>query len=391
MSGAFLAARAAHSLAPPCAPRAAGRRSGLPVGPWYAFTAMRPEELTLRVVPEARYDVIDVRRLAREQHGGTIDRYPRALYCSYHTTAGFLEQSLCARMGYSRQQIDPFMGVFQRVFPAGAPYQHDQLDLRTELTEQEKLLESKNADSHLVGISAGLRNCATYVHRDQSPVPFIDLDGVVPAGARERKTTVLAYSREQTVTSWEIALPVSPHPVDSINLREARLGLFDELAAAVQREGVEHGRIDLALVAAERDVGLTVNEYETLLMQHDLAEVLRDPLRFVAERGRNMLRDPWAIPGKTLNYAKYDLVHLFNEAMDHLRISESALERLLSRFIAVPAARFLRLKRSVSLPVSAASGRGGLLYGTYQSPILVQWRKAEDHHRRLRVTLVRFR
>jgi thiamine phosphate synthase YjbQ (UPF0047 family) len=352
---------------------------------------MRPAELTLRVVPEARYDVIDVRRLAREQHGGVVDDYPRGLYCSYHTTAGFLEQSLVARMGYSRQQIDPFMALFQRVFPEGAPYQHDQLDLRTELTAEEKRLESKNADSHLVGISAGLRNCATYVHRDGAVVPFIDLDGVVPAGNRERKTTVLAYSREQAVTSWEIALPVSPHPVDSVNLRDPRYGFFEELAEVVRREGVDHGRVDLALVASERNVGLTVNEYETLLMQHDLAEVLRDPLRFVAARGRNMLRDPWAIPGKTLNYAKYDLVHLFNEAMDHLRISESALERVLSRFIALPASRFLRLKRSISLPVSAENGRGGLLYGTYQSPILVQWRKADDQQRRVRVSLVRFR
>src|SRR5688572_1695312 len=109
---------------------------------------MRPAELNVRVVPEARYDVIDVRRLAREQHGGVVDEYPRALYCSYRTTAGYLEQSLCARMGYSRQQLDPFMSLFQRVFPAGANYRHDQLDLRTELTDDEKLLESKNADSH---------------------------------------------------------------------------------------------------------------------------------------------------------------------------------------------------------------------------------------------------
>jgi thiamine phosphate synthase YjbQ (UPF0047 family) len=352
---------------------------------------MRPAELTLRIVPEARYDVIDVRALAREQHGGIADGYPRALYCSYHTTAGYLEQSLCARLSYSRQQIDPFMSLFQRVFPEGAPYRHDQLDLRTELTDDEKRLESKNADSHLAAIGSGLRNCATYVHREGSAVPFIDLDGVVPAGHRERKTTVLAYRYEEEVRSWEIGLPVSPHPVDSINLRDGRLGLFDELAAVVRREGVEHGRIDLALLPSERNVGLTVNEYETLLMQHDLAEVLSDPLRFVAARGRNMLRDPWSIPTKTLDYAKYDLVQLFNEAMEKLRMSESAFESVLSRFIAVPAARFLRLKRSVSLGVSAANGRDGLVYGTYQSPILVQWRKAEALERRVRVTLVRFR
>jgi len=104
-----------------------------------------------------------------------------------------------------------------------------------------------------------------------------------------------------------------------------------------------------------------------------------------------MLRDPGEIPRKTLDYAKYDLVHIFNEAMDRLRISESALERMLSRFLALPAARFLRMKRTLALPVSATSGRDGLLYGTYQSPILVQWRKADHGQRVVSVSLVRFR
>jgi len=84
-------------------------------------------------------------------------------------------------------------------------------------------------------------------------------------------------------------------------------------------------------------------------------------------------------------------VQLFNQAMDRLGINESALERLLSRFLALPAERFLRMKRSLSLPVSANSGSDGLLYGTYQSPILVQWRRAEGQQRTVSVSLVRFR
>ena len=51
-----------------------------------------------------------------------------------------------------------------------------------------------------------------------------------------------------------------------------------------------------------------MNEYETLLMQHDLMEVLRNPLKFAALKSRHMLDDPLAIPSKTINYAKYDLV-----------------------------------------------------------------------------------
>lgn len=350
-----------------------------------------PVELDLRLQPQARYDVIDVRHAAREQHGDALDGYPRGLYCSFHTTAGFLEQALCARLGYSRQYVDPFIGMFQRVFPEGADYSHDDISQRSELTEEEKRQESKNADSHLAYIGSGLKNCATYLHRDEAPVLFIDLDGVVPAGARARRATVLGYHREEAVATWESALPVSSHSVDSINLRDPKLGFFDELSEAVRRHGVEHGRIDVSLLPSERNVGLTVNEYETLLMQHDLAEVLRQPVRFMKAKGRNMLRDPGEIPRKTLDYAKYDLVHLFNETMDRLRINESALERMLSRFLALPAARFLRMKRSLSLPVSTTSGREGLVYGTYQSPILVQWSRAEDQVRRVRVSLARFR
>ena len=211
---------------------------------------MAPLELTLRLLPQARYDVIDVRARAREQQGDALDAYPRALYCSYHTTAGYLEQSLCARLGYSRQYVDPFMGMFQQVFPPGADYRHDQLELRSELTDEEKRKEPLNADSHLAYIGAGLRNCATYVHRQTAPVLFIDLDGVVPGGTRERRTTVLGYHREERVATWETALPVSPHPVDSLNLRDPRLGFFADLSEAVHHHGVEHGRLDIAL---ERD------------------------------------------------------------------------------------------------------------------------------------------
>ena len=46
--------------------------------------------------------------------------------------------------------------------------------------------------------------------------------------------------------------------------------------SAVDRHGISHGRIDLSLLPEERHAGLTVNEYETLLMRHDLREVLEN-------------------------------------------------------------------------------------------------------------------
>jgi hypothetical protein len=127
-------------------------------------------------------------------------------------------------------------------------------------------------------------------------------------------------------------------------------------------------------------------------MRHDLSDVLRDPLRFMAEKAGHMLGNPRAIPAKTLDYAKYDLVRVFNELVDVLGLRESMVESVLSRAIAMPAARFLRMKRSVSLLVSDRNnaGHGAIVEGTYQSPILVQWHRGSRQARVLDVTLTRF-
>jgi len=168
---------------------------------------------------------------------------------------------------------------------------------------------------------------------------------------------------------------------------------MDELAAWLERGDIDKGRVDIALAPAERHVGLTVNEYETLLMRHDLAEVLHDPLRLIAIHGKHMLRHPMAIPAKTMDHAKYDLVHVLNELMDAFRVSESVVEQIVAAFMRVPASRFLRVKRSISLLVSDAEGDGKarIVQGTYQSPILIQWKRPDDQVRRLDVTITRFK
>jgi len=163
------------------------------------------------------------------------------------------------------------------------------------------------------------------------------------------------------------------------------------LEARIQALGIQKGRIDLSLSPDERNTGLTVNEYETLLMRHDLVEVLKNPVRFMAQRGVNMLRDPGAIKEKAKDYMKYDLVHVVNEFIDAMGLSESLIERIIDKFFQVPASRFLRMKRGVSLIVSDNdSGQGKIVSGTYQSPILVQWRKAENLTRNINVTFTRF-
>lgn len=347
---------------------------------------MRPVELSLELVPSSRTHVFDVAERVRSIDPDLLRFHSRALYCSFHTTAGYLEQGLSRRLNDSRAYLDPFIRFVQRLFPHDAGYRHDALEERTELTEAQRRVEPKNADSHLAYIGSGLTNCATYVEAADEPVYLVDLDGVVPAGARRRRTTVIAYGEERALDDFEILLAAPRRAIDTIDLRDRSSGIFEEIAEWVRRHGIERGRLDLALDDETVAAGLTVNEHETLLMRYDVADVLRDPLRFVADRTRSALRDPWAVPGKTLDYARHDLVQVFNEVMDGLGFSESAIERVLAKLLAAPASRLLRFKRSISLLVAD----GEIVCGTYQSPILVQWRRAPDGSHRLAARLVEF-
>ena len=354
--------------------------------------SLAPAEFALELIPRARVDVIDVRRLVSQQFGDSLNPYPKALCTSFHTTAGYLDQGLASRLHQSRGGVMSYINVFRTMFPEGAGYEHDKMDRRTELTEAQKPVEPHNADSHLAFMAGALRTCVSYRNNPVEPVSFIDLDGVHAGRPRLRRTSVLGYSHEEPVAHARIVVPVSRHAVDSVNLKNPQLGIYEQCQQLVRAHGVNKGRIRLALAAGERHAGLTVNEYETLLMRHDLSEVLRDPLRFMAEKAGHILGNPRAIPAKTLDYAKYDLVRVFNQLVDTLGLTESMVESVLARAIAMPASRFLRMKRSVSLLVSdrKTSGRGAIVEGTYQSPILVQWHRGPRQSRALDVTLTRF-
>ncbi len=345
-------------------------------------------EVTLALTPESRLDLIDVS--SRVAH--LIRRYRRALYYSYHTTAGYLDPRLCARLNHDSESLHAFVKSFQTLFPQGANYRHDEIELREELTAEQKRGEPRNADAHLTFIGSGLNNCVTYANDPLVPVFFIDLDGVHDKTSRSRQTTVIGFDRERVVTEIPLTIPVSSHPIDSVNLKSRQLGIFEQLEEQVRRYGIIRGRIEISLDREERQAGLTVNEYETMLMKHDLVEILRDPLWFVAERGRHMISDPKSIAIKAKGYAKYDFVQILNEFIDALGLSESLLERVIHKFLAYPASRFLRMKRSISLLVNDRdeSGRGSIVEGIYQSPILVQWGKAQPQIRRLRAEITHF-
>ena len=353
-----------------------------------------PTEVSLNLSPTKRFDVIDSSARVEAEFGDLLRRYQRALYCSLHTTAGYLGHGLSARLaaGTEHDGLQRFFRAFGVLFPPGAPYGHDQIHLRDDLTDEQREVEPRNADSHLTFIASGMSNCVTHHNERHVPAYFVDLDGTFEGTRRQRTTAVLAYDGERVVQRVTVPVPVSRHPIDSINLGDPRLGFIEQVDALLKRSGIEQGRIDLVLAPSEGNAGLTVNEYETFLMQHDLIEVLRNPLKFAAQKGRHMLDDPLAIPGKTVNYATYDFVHVFNSLMEAFRVDQSVVERLLAKVIALPARRFLRVKRGISFLASDPDRQGSarLVRGTYQSPILLQWGVAPRQSRQVEVSLVRF-
>ena len=355
----------------------------------YSLKAVKPLDLTLELAPRARFDVVDLRSHFATEHEA-LRGYSRCLYWSCHTTAGFLDRSLAALL--SARHIPTYVDAFRTIFPEGAGYAHDRLERRSDLDAEQRRIEPRNADSHLAYIASGLRTCVTHPNRTGENVYFVDLDGVFEGRPRRRQTRLIGFTQERQVRSTRIEVPVSGHPIDSINLKDPRLGVYDQLSAFLRETGVAKGRLRVSLDPAERHSALTVNEYETLLMKHDLAEVLRNPLKFVAEQYRHALANPRAVPAKTLGYAKYDLVRVLNTSLDTLGLRGSIVEKVMARTLAVPAARFFRMRRSVSLLVSECdTGLPAIVEGTYQSPILVQWQQATRQARVLNVTLTEIR
>ncbi|MCD4748496.1 MAG: hypothetical protein K8R59_03905 [Thermoanaerobaculales bacterium] len=351
-----------------------------------------PLHIDLEIIPRQRFDAIDVVNEVGKRHGDVLNDFRKVLYCSHHTTAGYLDPSTTRRLANSRDRMTPFVESYRRLFPPDAGYRHDDMRLREELTDEERRVEPPNADAHLTFIGAGLKSCVTYEHRADNPVFFLELDGVHEGRVRRRKTTLLAYDEEKVVAEKSLIVPVTNHAIDSVNLADPRLGLIENIEELMRLHGIGYGCADVSLAADEYQSALTVNEFETLLMRHDLHEVLKDPLRFMLKQGRRILQDPRAVPAKTKGYARYDIVKVINLLMDALGLAESSVERLLARLMGYQAERMLRFKRSISLPITTDhNGAPSLVRGRYQSPILIQWRPTQKKSRELRIRLLQFR
>jgi len=336
--------------------------------------------------------MIDVRARATEVHGSALAGYSRCLYVSAHTTAGSLPQPLASRLIARAGGLSSYLDLFRSMFPEGAGYAHDRLEQRHELAPEQRAIEPTNADSHLAFITGGLQPCVTYDARRPGPVFFVDLDGTYKGTPRRRATTLVGFNREEEVARATLDIPVSGHPVDAVNLKDPRIGLYSQIDEFITRHGIAKGRVRLELAPREQYASLTVNEYETWLMHRDLADVLRTPFRFAAERARHAWNDPRAIPAKARAYARYDLVYALNRLVEKLGLQASFIERLMARTLEVGASRFFRMDRGVDLLVSdkRTAGKGSVVEGTYQTPILVQWRATADTVRQVDVSITRF-
>jgi len=345
-----------------------------------------PLELSLELSARERFELVELRSRFSSEHDESLASYPRCLYWSAHTTAGFLDRRLIKDLGSDR--LSTYLETLRRIFPEGAGYAHDRLERRTDLDAAQRAVEPRNGDSHLAFIAGGLQPCVTHPNRPGETVCFVDLDGVNDGRPRRRQTRVIGFHRETVAGQMRLRVPFSGHSIDSISLKAPALGLYEQLAEFVARSDVDRGRLHIALGRSERDAALTINEFETLLMKYDLAAVLKNPLRFMAEEYRQALANPRAVPGKALGYAQYDLVRVLNRGLKTLGLHGSILERALARTLAVPA-RMFRVRRSISLLVAGDGSRPGPVEGIYQSPILIQWQRAARDVRELDVTLYR--
>ena len=340
--------------------------------------------LRLELRPSRRPEAIDLRSLLSDAlRDGPLQASERLLCISHHTTAGFLDRKLRDRLGHDPGRLEAFLGALGSVFPPEAGYEHDRLHLRDELTEVQKQSEPLNADAHLAFIGGGFTNCTALRTDDPRPLWFVDLDGVyrdrhdMPI-RRTRHATVVGFYREELVTRLRIDVPVPAGP-GVVRLDDPEHPVLLQVQERVEQEGIAAGRIGVQLADPAPGVGITVNEFEALLMERDLTRVLTDPLGFARSGAQ-------ALAG----------------ALSALGVPSDRLRRLLDRALAHPATRVLRMQKHVSLgvlpPKAGMAGDpwvdmdapGTLVRGTYQSPLLVQRRGNLEGRRSLDVTLHRF-
>ena len=78
-------------------------------------------------------------------------------------------------------------------------------------------------------------------NREGESVFFVDLDGMIRGTPRRRLTRLIGFHNEKVIRGTRIEVPVSTHPIDSVNLKDPRLGIYQQLSEFVTRAGVGKG------------------------------------------------------------------------------------------------------------------------------------------------------
>jgi hypothetical protein len=324
----------------------------------------------LAIHPRKRPEILDLRALVQDDMG----RYRHLLCVSHHTTAGFLDPTLRRRVGEDEQRLTAFVDALAAFFPPEAGYEHDRLSLRDELSEAQKLVEPLNADAHLAFIGGGFSNCVVECPVSKAPIWFVDFDGVFldrqeQLNQRTRTATLVGFNQEHTVHSISVKIP-DVQEGQMVRLDAPELGLLDAIQSGISAKGIAAGRIRVDLEHPRRGEGLTMNEFEALLMERDMRRIMADPFNFARE-GTKGLR----------------------LALEALGVTPRRLSRLLNRLLGPAEPQLLRLQHSLSIAVlpeasdgvrDAMEAPGRPVMGTYQSPILVQ--RPAGSSRSLRLT-----
>ncbi|MCY3594174.1 MAG: hypothetical protein OXH01_02915 [Bacteroidetes bacterium] len=319
-----------------------------------------------------------------------------------HTTAGFLEQSLATKLGNKPEGVDHLVRSAHRLFPEGAPYWHDRMELRNELTAEQRKFEPLNADSHLAFICLGLCSCALYEFDPDDPIYFIDLDGEFQGTFRSRKTLAVGYNETRCVHEDVLSIRMPRKDQHALDLSQH----LNDLQALVNKHNIHRGLVTFELDSNEKNAGITVNEYETLLVERDITDVLKNPLRYMLDHASELVRHPLTLPGKAKKVLTYELHLAIRDGLRLASRSVSAVEYMVERLgmrlpllesvidrLATPLeTRWMNLGTTARFLINAGNEEphGRITTGTYQSPILIQWRRPDSDMRNLRVRLLQF-
>jgi len=360
-----------------------------------------PLAKTIHISPTSRFDIQDVSD-ALEEQGDSLTSFNKIALSSLHTTAGVLEQSFATKLGNTREGILNLVRSARRLFPEGAPYWHDQMEFRDELSLEQRKYEPLNADSHLAFICLGLCNSVLYEYDPADPIFFVDLDGEFQGTYRSRKLLAIGYDDASCVHEKFIPVEMPQQDQCALDL-SSHLQDFQKL---IDQYKIHQGVITFELDPHEKHAGVTVNEFETLLMERDITDVLKNPVKYMLGNVSEFAKHPLSLPNKAKKVMMYELHQAIRDGLRLASRGVSAIEHISERLgvqlpllehaidlIATPLeTRWMNLGNSMRFLINAENEEdaGRIITGTYQSPILIQWRRTESDIRHLKVRLLRF-